>query len=65
MASRVQKEKTETKQVEAPVETKPKDLEPKAAELKSTADEIIDMIDDVLEKNAEEFVQNYVQRGGQ
>lgn len=65
MASRVQKEKTETKQVEAPVEAKPKDLEPKAAELKSTADEIIDMIDDVLEKNAEEFVQNYVQRGGQ
>jgi len=25
----------------------------------------VDEIDDVLEKNAEEFVKNYVQKGGQ
>ena len=65
MGNQVQKEKTETKQAEAPTETKPKDLEPTATELKAKADEIIDMIDDVLEKNAEEFIQNYVQRGGE
>ena len=65
MANQVQKEKTETAQKEAPTEAKPKNLEPTAAELKAKADEIIDMIDDVLEKNAEEFVQNYVQRGGE
>lgn len=56
---------TETRTKEAPVEAKAKDLEPTAAELKAKADEIIDMIDDVLEKNAETFIQNYVQRGGQ
>jgi ubiquitin-like protein Pup len=28
-------------------------------------DNLIDQIDDVLEENAEEFVKNYVQRGGQ
>ena len=28
-------------------------------------DELLDEIDDVLETNAEEFVKNYVQKGGQ
>jgi ubiquitin-like protein Pup len=28
-------------------------------------DALIDEIDEVLEENAEEFVKNYVQRGGQ
>ena len=28
-------------------------------------DELIEEIDDVLEENAEEFVKNYVQRGGE
>lgn len=28
-------------------------------------DEILDEIDDILEKNAEEFVSNFMQRGGQ
>jgi ubiquitin-like protein Pup len=28
-------------------------------------DRIIDEIDEVLEENAEEFVKNYVQRGGE
>ena len=65
MSKQVQKEKTETTQKDASTETKPKDLEPTAAELKAKADELIDMIDDVLEKNAEEFVKSYVQRGGQ
>jgi ubiquitin-like protein Pup len=28
-------------------------------------DDLLDEIDDVLEENAEEFVKNYVQKGGQ
>ncbi len=35
------------------------------AELKADIDDLLDEIDDVLETNAEEFVKNYVQKGGQ
>lgn len=31
----------------------------------SDIDQILDEIDDVLESNAEDFVRNYVQKGGQ
>lgn len=31
----------------------------------SEVDELLDEIDEVLEENAEEFVKNYVQKGGQ
>jgi len=31
--------------------------------LKEDIDKLVDEIDDVLEKNAEEFVKNYVQKG--
>ena len=31
----------------------------------SEVDDLLDEIDSVLEENAEEFVKNYVQRGGQ
>jgi len=37
----------------------------KGKELKKDMDELIDEIDEVLEENAEEFVKNYVQRGGE
>ena len=40
-------------------------LKAKGDELKEEMDNLIDQIDDVLEENAEEFVKNYVQRGGQ
>ncbi len=33
--------------------------------LKKDLDDLIDEIDEVLEENAEEFVKNYVQRGGE
>ena len=33
--------------------------------LKEEIDQLVDEIDDVLEKNAEEFVKNYVQKGGE
>ncbi|MDG2048799.1 MAG: ubiquitin-like protein Pup [Myxococcota bacterium] len=37
----------------------------KGEELKEEMDSLMDEIDSVLEENAEEFVKNYVQRGGQ
>ena len=33
--------------------------------LKGELDDLLDEIDSVLEENAEEFVKNYVQKGGQ
>ena len=33
--------------------------------LKSFIDDLLDEIDEVLESNAEEFVKNYVQKGGE
>lgn len=40
-------------------------LKEKGDELKEDMDNLLDEIDSVLEENAEEFVKNYVQRGGQ
>ncbi len=37
----------------------------KGEKLKAELDELLDEIDEVLEDNAEEFVRNYVQKGGQ
>jgi len=37
----------------------------KGEELKAELDDLLDEIDEVLEDNAEEFVRNYVQKGGQ
>jgi len=50
-------EKTETKTKDA------KDL--KNEDLEADMDQLIADIDEVLEENAQEFVQNYVQRGGE
>ncbi len=33
--------------------------------IKEDLDKLLDEIDDILEKNAEEFVKSYVQRGGE
>ena len=40
-------------------------LAKKGDKLKEEMDALVDEIDEVLEENAEEFVKNYVQRGGQ
>ena len=42
----------------------PETLE-KGKKIKENIDNLMDEIDDVLEENAEEFVKNYVQKGGQ
>ena len=53
----------------APQETKTEaHVEPvidEKTKLKEEMDAILDDIDAVLEENAEEFVRNYVQKGGQ
>jgi ubiquitin-like protein Pup len=33
--------------------------------LKKETDELLEEIDELLEENAEEFVRNYIQKGGQ
>jgi len=40
-------------------------LSKKGEKLKEEMDALVDEIDEVLEENAEEFVKNYVQRGGE
>jgi ubiquitin-like protein Pup len=42
-----------------------KKIEKKGEDLKEEMDSLMDEIDAVLEENAEEFVKNYVQRGGE
>ena len=37
----------------------------KGDQLKADLDELLDEIDEVLEENAEEFVRNYIQKGGE
>ncbi len=45
-------------------EPKPK-VSKTAEEIKAEVDKLIDEIDDTLEVDAEEFVKNYVQKGGE
>jgi len=41
------------------------DAQVKGRRLKEDMDRLLDEIDSVLEENAEEFIKNYVQKGGQ
>lgn len=62
MSGQVQKPRPERK-VE---ETKTEEVKAKSGEeLKAELDAVLDDIDSVLEENAEEFVKNYVQKGGE
>jgi ubiquitin-like protein Pup len=59
---RIQKTRTTRTSAQAPevaVDTT------KGEQLKADLDELLDEIDEVLEENAEEFVRNYVQKGGE
>lgn len=58
----IKKTQTATKTEEKVEETPKTDSK---EDLKAEMDEILDEIDGVLEENAETFVKNYVQRGGQ
>ena len=49
----------------APAETDVASAAESAEKLKADIDDLLDEIDEVLEANAEEFVKNYVQKGGE
>ena len=57
-----QRNKNSAKQ-DSPQETESKDLQNN--ELADDVDAILDEIDEVLEENAQEFVSNYIQKGGE
>ncbi len=65
MAEREQKKKTTTtERVDEVVEEVPA-ASATGEKLKAELDDLLDEIDEVLEDNAEEFVRNYVQKGGE
>jgi len=59
---RIQRQKTERPREESDDVTV---VTKKGEQLKAELDDLLDEIDVVLEENAEEFVRNYVQKGGQ
>jgi prokaryotic ubiquitin-like protein Pup len=64
MPEREQKRKSAPERQEPEVEETPAVSE-RGEKIKADLDELLDEIDEVLEDNAEEFVRNYVQKGGQ
>ena len=68
MAEQEQKKKGSAARTTEP-ETEADEAAPAASErgekIKAELDDLLDEIDEVLEDNAEEFVRNYVQKGGQ
>jgi prokaryotic ubiquitin-like protein Pup len=65
MAEREQKKKAAPERTDDDVV---EDVPPTSAtgeKLKAELDDLLDEIDEVLEDNAEEFVRNYVQKGGE
>jgi ubiquitin-like protein Pup len=67
MAEQEQKKKgtTRTTQEETEVEEVAPPTSERGEKIKAELDDLLDEIDEVLEDNAEEFVRNYVQKGGQ
>lgn len=63
MAKTTQKTRTVTEKASAPVAEVPA-TDPKQA-LKDELDALLDEVDEVLEQNAEAFVRDYIQKGGQ
>ena len=64
MAEREQKKKTTSDRADEVVEDVPASSAT-GDKLKAELDDLLDEIDEVLEDNAEEFVRNYVQKGGE
>ena len=69
MASEKQKEQQE--QQEAPAQDHTDNVEPKdevtkkGEEIKDNLAQLLDEIDEILEEDSEQFVENYIQRGGE
>jgi ubiquitin-like protein Pup len=64
MPEREQKRRTSSERTTEEVEEAPATSE-RGEKIKAELDDLLDEIDEVLEDNAEEFVRNYVQKGGQ
>lgn len=54
-----------TRREDAPSEEVDETAQNRGEEVTERIDDLLDEIDTVLEENAEEFVKNYVQKGGQ
>ena len=68
MAEQEQKKKgsgTRSTETETEVEEAAPASSERGDKIKADLDDLLDEIDEVLEDNAEEFVRNYVQKGGQ
>jgi ubiquitin-like protein Pup len=68
MAEQEQKKKgsgTRSTETETEVEEATPASSERGDKIKADLDDLLDEIDEVLEDNAEEFVRNYVQKGGQ
>jgi ubiquitin-like protein Pup len=68
MAEQEQKRKgsgTRSTETETEVDEAAPASSERGEKIKADLDDLLDEIDEVLEDNAEEFVRNYVQKGGQ
>jgi ubiquitin-like protein Pup len=68
MAEQEQKKKgsaTRSTEADTEVEEAAPATSERGEKIKAELDDLLDEIDEVLEDNAEEFVRNYVQKGGQ
>jgi prokaryotic ubiquitin-like protein Pup len=65
MAERELKRKSAPSRTETEVADEAPVTSERGEKIKAELDDLMDEIDEVLEDNAEEFVRNYVQKGGQ
>jgi ubiquitin-like protein Pup len=65
MPEREQKRRSASERTETPISEEAPASSERGEKLKAELDDLLDEIDEVLEDNAEEFVRNYVQKGGQ
>ena len=65
MQERIRQQKSNSNDSAAPVEEDIVSSSESTEKLKADIEDLLDEIDEVLESNAEEFVKNYVQKGGQ
>jgi ubiquitin-like protein Pup len=65
MAERELKKRPTTSRESTAAETEAPATTERRDRLKAEIDDLLDEIDEVLENNAEEFVRNYVQKGGE
>jgi ubiquitin-like protein Pup len=60
-----EQERKQTRSEESDVDEVVEDIAQQDEDLTERIDDLLDEIDSVLEENAEEFVKNYVQKGGE